>query len=178
MSFPQDNSGFPFGLPQPGLDVDAIEPLSPVAWSGTAVVEANALYLLRFAVPRPMTFTTVTYSTGSPAAGNVDAGVYEDPLGDASHLSLMASAGSTAVGSAFAIQNLTLAAPVSLSPGTNYYLAIAFDDDTTQAVGSSVSSDDMAVGNRFLYAAHFPLPAAITDAAQTRFLVWMMLRNV
>lgn len=178
VSFPHDNSGYPFGLPQPALDLDFIETLNGLTINGAGgVIDDAGIYLVRFSVPKPLTVTTATILIGNTSAGNVDAGVYEDTAGDGSALSLVASSGSAAAG-ATGVQNLTLDPVANLMPGTIYYAALGVDDNSITFGQSDRQSPDIAaIFHRALFKiSTFPLPDAITGATAAPYNPWIMLR--
>lgn len=182
MSYPFDQSGFPYGVSQPGLDLDLIE--SYVGADSNSFHDSGGstpigIYLVRFAVSRPITVNTISVAVTSDA-GNFDGGIYEDT---GSTRSLVASSGSTAVadpGSDPAVlQNLALTVDANLTPGTNYYMAIAASDNSVQYVGRNSYAAILGLHARVLYkASTFPLPASLTGEATADFLPWIVARNV
>lgn len=121
---------------------------------------ANRSILVPFTVTAPFTFSKLAYRTGTAPTGNIDIGVYN------SSFARIVSSGSTAVGGASSLINVTVTT-TTLVPG-QYYFALAADS-TSVTIGSSPFSDDAyARGSGLVYRdGTFPLPATMATPVNT-----------
>lgn len=117
--------------------------------SSVGTVSQNKVYVQKFCVGRPITVTVMRYLVGS-ANGNVDAGYYNSADGGAT-LTRLTSAGPTAASGSTAVQALTLLAPVTLSPGIDYWRAFGTDSASiTLLRASGLQATFAALGNMLL----------------------------
>ena len=159
-----------------GAQMEFVETCQPADGSvGSATLTASTAYLIRVRVARALTVSNIEIYVGGTSAGNVDAGIYSV---DATYTTWtrMASAGSTAMGTANAIQTLALSGSVTLQPGVDYYLAFVTDSATAAllrnaGVGAVVCAHNRAVQKP----STFPLPASLTSVARSSGTVpWVL----
>ena len=148
----------------PYLSLPAAPSATGVAWPA-----ANTAEFIRFRVGKALAITQMAYGVGT-AAGNVDLGIY---AGDGTTWTRLASTGSTpAAGSG--TQTIALSAPLTLQPGTDYWLAMAADSTALAAMRQSFASPMGLFGFQyFAKAAAFPLPATVTVPAGTTYTPWI-----
>ncbi|MCC6314207.1 MAG: DUF4082 domain-containing protein [Thermomicrobiales bacterium] len=153
----------------------------PISWlgipTGTTALTANQAYLVRFRVAKPITVANIRVFVGSATSGNLDAGLYTL---NGTTWTRIASAGSTAAGTASTMQTLALTAAVTLVPGVDYWVAFAADNATVtilvtaislSGAGTMYSIDNMSLTKT----ASFPLPATLTSLAGVATMVMTRL---
>lgn len=161
----------PITIPAGTGQFDYVSTVDGAGVGSLAVTVANQanLALVRVAKPKSVTALTVLIGTSS---GNLDVGIYS---WDGTTATRLGSSGSTAVGTASTTQTVALTATVVLSPGTNYFFALACDNATATFGRLGSGDGDLgAYGSRsLLKTSSFPLPATITTPSGNFFTPWI-----
>lgn len=147
-----------------------------------AALVANTAYLYKVRFPKVMTPTTMSWYVGA-AAGTIDAGIYSsaDSGVTLTRLATTATAGSTTpitVAGANVVQAAALATSVTVSPDTDYWLALVASTATTLTVGrvgvqSGIMFSDYRGSALALGGGVVVLPASITGHSAISNLVWV-----
>lgn len=132
--------------------------MDPAMTSGVQTLTANRAFLALVRVGRAIPMSQLSVYVGT-SSGNLDVGVY---VSDGTTLTRLASAGSTAMAGTNTTQTIAVSA-ITLSPGQNYYFAVALDNGTgtigrAGTPGASIGSLGLRTISRD---ASFPLPASI-----------------
>lgn len=155
----------PIVIPGPvgGAQFNFVDTLWPSAKSGQAAMAiANDAVLQLVRVGRPLIVTKFRFFPVSNA-GNVDVGIYSS---DGTTATRLWSSTSTALAPG-APQTITISPSLAMSPGIDYYLVIAVDNNTS-TIGYSVDNlgATSTVANQTIsFATSFPLPATFTLAS-------------
>lgn len=124
------------------------------AWPG-----ANTAILVKVRVAKPVRVASIVVGIGT-ASGNVDAGIYDS---DGTTWTRRASSGSTAAAGTNAMQTLAMTTPIWLTPGKDWWIAVAADNTTVTmpraALNSFLSADAQ---QNIAKVTSFPLPATLT----------------
>lgn len=145
-----------------GAQFSFVETIPPGAATISFASVANIAVLILVRVDRPITVAKLRVRVQTQS-GNLDLGIYSS---DGTTATRLGSMGSTAVAAA-GVQTCTLATPIVLSPGTDYYIALAVDNGTVTFYGGAAGASDIGIiGNRLIhFTASFPLPATLTLAS-------------
>lgn len=127
---------------------------------------ANNATLTKVRVSRPVLVSSIVVGIGT-SSGNIDAGIY-DLVGTT--WTRRASAGSTAAAGTNALQTLAMTAPVWLTPGKDWWIAVVADNTTiTLARAAFPSSIGLDSNQNFSKGSSFPLPATIVTPAASAY---------
>jgi hypothetical protein len=129
--------------------------------SSTTFSTANNAVLVKFRPFRDLTLTEVRFLVAATSTGNYDIGVYS------SGGTLLWSKGSTAWPTVSTAAGVTVSPSLALTAGTDYWFALAGDNNTATwrgMVESSVDQVKMLDGTYFsrVVGSAFPLPSTIT----------------
>jgi hypothetical protein len=141
--------------------------------STPAGVVGNSIYLAKVRFPRALRITTMSWYVGV-AAGTIDAGLY-DSADAGVNLSRVGSTGNIAVAGASLVQSAALTAPVVVSPGKDYWIAIQASTGTTLTLGrfgtqAGLLFDQLETA---IFATTTGLPTTITGHSTTTNVVWV-----
>lgn len=138
-----------------------VETVPAYAVLGSSAPGANFLLVHRITrLSEPLGVSQVKLEVATQN-GNVDVGVYSS---DGSTLTKLGSSGSTAVGSANAVQTIALSASITLQPGVDYYLALIVDGTAAfaRSNGFTHASIGAADNMSLTKSVTFPLPSTST----------------
>lgn len=150
-----------------------IQPMDSRTAISSTTVTADLAYLLRFAVPTPMTVSVMEYYCAT-AAGNVDLGIFTTT--DFTAFTLLASTGATLAAGASAIQAISLTASIVVVPGVEYYAALV-GNNAGLTIGRTAPLSAVVGPTRMCFqkAALDPLATFSTPTNGT-LMAWMAVR--
>jgi hypothetical protein len=126
---------------------------------------ANLAVFIPFGIVKPFLVREVWWANGSTAGNNIDVGIYSTTG------TRLASLGSTAQGSASAINTSTTWTDYTLAPG-DYYMAFACDGTTNDVSfwvpGNAASAAGLGIGQQ---ASAMALPSSATIVPLTNLMV-------
>jgi hypothetical protein len=141
--------------------------------TGASAVTANRAYGVKFRVARNFTATSIKASIESGSAGNIDANIYSSPdLTTWTRLGGVSTPVSTA---GTGLVTVTLATPVAMVVGTDYWMFIAIDNATATVLRHQIAGATAvaALDNMYLSkTSSYPLPATLTSLTTNQNMIW------
>lgn len=128
---------------------DRVEPFPWLLMGSTKTAAwiADALYLYRFRVSRPFSFTKISLSVGATVADTVDVAVLTNPSGDLRNFSRMVSSGPLTPGTSQEAQ-FAMTATGIVVPFIDYWLGFATHNATLTVLRVATDATSCLVGAR------------------------------
>lgn len=144
----------------------------PFAWNLGTVTQNAAYAGSRFRVAREIVVSKIGYYVGATSAGNVNVGILTANAAETS-FAHAAISGSTAAGATNAIHQVSLATPLLLVPGVDYWPEFAADDATMTVARITNNLTNLVADSNhtFLKAASFAMDTALVSVSKTSTLI-------
>lgn len=145
----------PTGIVLPGAsggaqpDYIIVQP-HPGGYANLAWPAANRGYFLKFRLEKPTTITGISIGINS-ASGNVKVGLYTSDKTTLTNVALSVSTLTALPGGVAGWQDILFTAPVTGVPFQDYYVFLAADNGTWQAMRTSVAAAGLSTLGRGLY---------------------------